>query len=67
MDEKVIKDLEYHIANAKALKIWLDNIYYDPDFATLFNRPVISMMSTGADYLKENLQLLKQKYQLRKA
>ncbi|GAH37809.1 unnamed protein product [marine sediment metagenome] len=65
MDEIVVKDLEKHIGHLEELSKWLNDIYYRPDFVTIFNQPVISMMSTGTDYLTENLRLLKQKYLLR--
>ena len=61
-DEKILADFDKHHKATEDLSTWLDKLYYDPEFSTLFNRPVLSMMITGCDYLTENLEALKRKY-----
>lgn len=65
-DEKILTDFDKHHKAVEDLRDWFDKLYYDPVFSTLFNRPVLSLMMTGCDYLIENLEGLKRKYVTRK-
>lgn len=62
MDDQIVRDLEKHIKDAEEISDFLKKLYYDAEFSTLFNRPVLSMLSTAALYLRDNLQALKVKY-----
>jgi hypothetical protein len=62
IDEKIVKDFDTHTSDVDRLHNWLNQLYYDPEFSTLFNRPILSMLMTGCDYLSENLKLLRNKY-----
>ena len=64
LDDKLLSDFEKHTKELEDIKSWLNDLYYHPEFSSLFNRPVISMLITAADYLRQNLITLRQKYQL---
>ena len=63
-DDKLLSDFNNHIDQLQKTKDWLDKLYYHPEFSSLFNKPVISMLITAADYLRSNLVTLRQKYEL---
>ena len=67
IDETILKDFNRSIRQLSEIKEWIDKLYYDPEFSTLFNRPVLSMLSTACEYVFTNLIELKQKYITRKA
>ncbi|NVM22325.1 MAG: hypothetical protein HWN68_11165 [Desulfobacterales bacterium] len=62
VDDQILKDFDKHITRVEELSTWLDKLYYDPEFSTIFNRPVLSTLITGCDFLTENLETLKKKY-----
>ena len=62
MDEQIVKDFDANMARTTEVKDFLKKLYYDPEFSTLFNRPVLSMLITAAEYLRANLNVLKVKY-----
>ncbi len=62
MDEKLMADLEEKISSVNDTVLMLDRLYYHPDFGTIRTRPIISMMITGAKYLRDNLEVLKKMY-----
>jgi len=64
IDDKLISDFNKHVKELEGVKAWLNDLYYHPEFSSLFNRPVISMLITAADYLTQNLITLRQKYEL---
>jgi hypothetical protein len=45
-----------------AVKDHLTRLYYNDQFSSLFNRPVLSMLFNGCDYLSENIKALREKY-----
>lgn len=59
---KILYDLREHIKNLDAMKTWIDRVYYDPEFSTVFNRPVLSMLIQAAAFLRDNLNLLETKH-----
>jgi len=61
MAEKIQTDLNEAIEKVEAVKELLTRIYYDPDFSSMFTKPVISMLISGCDYVSVNLGVLKQK------
>lgn len=64
LDDKLLSDFRKHTEQLQGTKTWLNDLYYHPEFSSLFNRPVISMLITACDYLRENLITLRQKYEL---
>lgn len=62
IDEKLVSDLDKQIKNAESIQEFMDKIYYNEEISTFFNKPVLSMLSTAATYLLENLQLQRTKY-----
>jgi len=62
VDEKMIADFDRHIKNVTELKEWFDKLYFDPEFSTIFTRPILSIMITGCSFLIENLNRLKTTY-----
>lgn len=62
VDEKMISDFDRHIKNVSNLKEWFDQLYFDPEFSTIFTRPILSIMITGCTFLIENLGKLKITY-----
>jgi len=61
-DEKILQDFDIYLKQLDQIHNWLNLLYYDTVFSTLFNRPVLSMLMTGCDYLTENIRLLRIKY-----
>lgn len=59
-DDKLVRDLEDNIDRVEKVKGFLDKLYYDREFSTLFNRPSISMLVTGCEFLINNLEQFKQ-------
>ncbi|GAG77220.1 unnamed protein product [marine sediment metagenome] len=62
MAEEVVRDFDANMVKAEEIKVFLRRLYYDPEFSTLFNRPVLTMLITATDYLHSNLNVLKVKY-----
>lgn len=62
MDQKIIDDLDANVSKVNDVKAFLDRLYYDQEFSTVFNRPVLSMLISACDYLSSNIALLKTKY-----
>lgn len=58
----IIKDLDHNMQTMEDMKLFLDRLYYNNEFATMFNKPVLSMMSSGCDFLIENFRRLKVQY-----
>ena len=67
MDDKIITDLIEAREKVESVKTLLDRLYYHPEFSTVMNRPVISMLITACTYLADNLTALSQKYLLKQA
>ncbi len=65
LDEKLLSDLSENLKNIDNLRDWLNKLYYNEQFAGLFNQTKIGLLDTGAQYLQENLRLMRQKYQAR--
>jgi hypothetical protein len=59
MDNILMQDLDRHTAAIRAAGEWLDQVYYHPEFASVGNRPVLSMLKTATIYLADNLDVLK--------
>lgn len=62
MEDQIVKDFDASMERANEIKDFLKKLYYDPEFSTLFNRPVLTMLITAAEYLNSNLLVLKIKY-----
>lgn len=63
MDNDVLdSDLRRAITKAEEIKTLIDRFYYSGDLGTIFNKPFISTLSTGADFLIKNLRILRQRY-----
>lgn len=65
-EPRIITDFDKHIQNTEETRDWLKMLYYDPDFSSFFNRPILSMLMTGYDWLADNLQQLRAKYLIRR-
>lgn len=61
-DNKILINMDEHISHLERLKEWFDEIYNDPEFATLINKPRISTLKSGADYLLVNMRRLRADY-----
>jgi len=61
MDDKIILDLEHAMSKIAEVRVLLNQLYYDPEFANVFNRPVLSLLSAACDYLDQNLTILRNK------
>jgi hypothetical protein len=66
MPEIITIQLNDDVAKVQAVQTHLRQLYNDPEFSTLFNRPVLSLMDAGCDYLITNLRLLVAKFEARK-
>jgi len=66
IDEKVISDLKDSSNAVLKVKDLLNTLYYDKEFSTVFNRPVLSMLMIACDYLSNNLNELSTKYVISK-
>ncbi len=62
VDPKVVDDLSNHIDRMVELKKYLDTLYYSPEFATFFNRPIIAALVSAAEYLQKNLINFRDRY-----
>lgn len=62
MAAQIVKDFDENMARCNHIIDFLKKLYYDPEFSTLFNRPVLSMLITAGVYLHDNLSALKVKY-----
>lgn len=61
MDEKIITDLGDAMSKIEEVKVLINRLYYDPEFSSVFNRPVLSLLSAACDYLAQNLTILRNK------
>ena len=62
MDEKLIQDLDGHIENVKALKAWLDTVYYNEAFVNFMTKPVITILGSACIHIIDNLKVLRKKH-----
>jgi hypothetical protein len=62
IDTKIIDDLDEDVRKVAEVKDHLTRLYYNEQFSSIFNRPVLSMLFNGCDYLSENIKLLREKY-----
>lgn len=62
--DQIVRDCEGFVSDLERLHEWLRKVYYSDDFSTFFNRPVLSLLIAAVLYLIENLNALKQKYQM---
>jgi len=62
IDEKVVSDLKDSSDSILQVKTLLNQLYYNNEFSTVFNRPVLSMLMIACDYLSSNLNELSTKY-----
>lgn len=64
MNEDVLaSNLRESVKKAEEVKKVIDQIYYSSDLSTFFNRPFLTMLSTGADFLVKNLRIMAQRYE----
>jgi len=66
MAEIITIQLNEDVAKIQEVQKHLRTLYNDSEFSTLFNRPVLSLMDAGCDYLIVNLRILATKFELRK-
>lgn len=66
MAEIITIQLNDDVAKVQDVQKHLRTLYNDQEFSTLFNRPVLSLMDAGCDYLITNLRLLAVKFEARK-
>jgi len=67
MDDQLITDLTEAREKVDSVRALLERVYYHPEFSSVMNRPVISMLITACIYLADNLDALKQKFILKQA
>jgi len=65
MDDQLLTDLAEAKDKVDSVKALLERVYYHPEFSTVMNRPVISMLITACVYLADNLTALAQKFRLK--
>ena len=61
-DDILLRSFEAHISYMQKITSFIETLYYDRDFATVFNRPALSMLATGARFVRDNLIQMKDKY-----
>ena len=66
MAEIITIQLNEDVAKVEEVQKHLRTLYNDPEFSTLFNRPVLSLLDAGCDYLIVNIRILATKFELRK-
>jgi len=66
MDDQLFTDLYEAKEKVDSVKAFLERVYYHPEFSTVMNRPVISMLITASTYLSDNLVALAQKFRLQR-
>lgn len=66
MAEIITIQLNDDVAKVQDVQKHLRTIYNDPEFSTLFNRPVLSLLDAACDYLITNIQKLAVKFETRK-
>ena len=54
-EDKLLDDFDENIRKIDEVMTFLDKLYYDPEFSSLFNRPAISMLISGCQFLITNL------------
>jgi len=64
-EEVVIEDFTTHIDHVQALRDWLQKLYYTEEFGVFFQRPIISLLITGCDYLTENLKTMRNRWRMK--
>lgn len=62
IDDKLLSDLDSHIENVDQIGVWLDKVYYNPEFSGFFTRPVVSILIQTVKFLSDNLGSLREKY-----
>ncbi len=66
MAEIITIQLNEDVAKVQEVQKHLRLLYNDSEFATIFNRPVLSLLDAGCDYLIINLRILATKFEARK-
>lgn len=61
-NDPILEAVKFHVENLDDLKEWLIEIKADPNFAPFYTEPIISMLTTACDYLKANIDVLRQRY-----
>lgn len=59
VEDKLLSDFETYLRDLNDIKDWLTRLYYHPEFSSVFNRPSISMLITGTDFLITNITKFK--------
>lgn len=62
IDDKIIKDIETIQGYMRETKRFLDKIYYNPEFSTMFTKPMVSFLDHAVDFISDNLTKLKVRY-----
>lgn len=62
MDDKIIDDFNTNIKRIESVNEWLDRLYYNPEYATFFIKPVLTILVSACQYLSSNLIILRDKY-----
>lgn len=65
LDDRLLEDFDSYIKASEDMEKWLRDLYYHPEFSSIFNRPVLSLLMAATTYLQGNLTVLKQKYLLK--
>lgn len=60
-----VKEISSMIERVEAVKTDLGALQTDPDFVSFSNRPIITMLMTGCDFLTRNFSELKKSYRQR--
>lgn len=60
--DKLMKDVDAHVQRLWELKTFLDKLYYNPEFSTVFTKPVVSFLDQACDFLIDTLNALSNKY-----
>ena len=62
MDEKIILDLDNHLSNLKDLRLFIDKVYYNQQFANIFNQLALSMADQAVEFAYNILKVAGDKY-----
>lgn len=65
-EDKLLKDIDIYLDDLHLLKVFLDKVYYNPEFSTVFTKPMVSFLDQACDFIIDNLTKLANKYQEKK-
>ena len=62
-EPKILEEFQTSLDNLNSVKDFLNNLYFSDALADFFQRPVLSLLITGCEYLIVNLRIMRKKYE----